>query len=133
METVRLQEQHLKSRIEQDCNDLIRTNVELRNQLIELKENSKKEFELLEEHKAKNIDQINEEETIRSDLTRYKDDLYMMKVTMEMKEKEMSELTQRLKLADTSNNKCNIGIPLNFSIGGKSSSLREIFSGRNKN
>jgi hypothetical protein len=98
METTRLQEHHLKSRIEQDCKDLIRANVELKNQLELLKENTAKELGLREENKNKNQEQIKDDEKVRSDLARFKDDLYMLQVTMEMKEKELSELVQKVIL-----------------------------------
>lgn len=91
-----MQENHLKSRIEQDCKDLIRANVELRNQLQELKESTAKELSIREENKTKNQEQIKEEEKMRNDLERYKDDLYMLQVTMEMKEKEISELVHKV-------------------------------------
>lgn len=101
-ETTRMQENHLKLRIEQDCKDLIRTNVELRNQLEELKESTAKALELREENKTKNQEQIKEEEKVRSDLARYKDDLYMLQVTMEMKEKEITELVHKVFLTEIS-------------------------------
>lgn len=98
METTRLQEHHLKSRIEEDCKDLIRANVELKNQLELLRENAAKELGLREENKSKNQEQIKDDEKVRSDLARFKDDLYMLQVTMEMKEKEISELVQKVIL-----------------------------------
>ncbi len=98
METTRLQEHHLKSRIEQDCRDLLRANVELKNQLDLLKENNAQELGLREEYKIKNQEQIKDDEKVRSDLARFKDDLYMLQVTMEMKEKEISELVQKVIL-----------------------------------
>ena len=96
METISCQENHLKSRIEQDCKDLIRANVELRNQLEELKESTANEQELREEKKAKNQEKIKEDEKMRNDLARYKDDLYMLQVNMEMKENETAELIQKV-------------------------------------
>ena len=96
LETIRQQDMHNRERIEQDCEGLIRENVILRNQLEEFKGTSTEEKKSREEKQNKNLEQLKEDEKIKSDLIRLKDDLYMLHITVEMKEKEISDLTQKV-------------------------------------
>jgi hypothetical protein len=98
-ETRRLQEEHLKSRIEQDCKDLVRQNVELRSQLDTVKSKLAKEEasqngEGNNEHKTK--DPKAEEKRLRLEISRVQDDFQMMKISMDMKDKQFTEISQQV-------------------------------------
>lgn len=97
METSKLQDDHLKSRIEQDCKDLIRTNVELKNKLDDSVSRGAKDLAQIEEKRAKTREQIEEDERVRNELGRVQDDFQMLKIAMDMKEKQSTELIQSVK------------------------------------
>lgn len=97
IETTRLQEEHLKARIDQDCKDLVRANVELRNQLDETVLKLSRELDSREEKKSKSQEQIRLDEQVRNDLSRLQDDFHMLQISLDMKEKQSLELNQSLK------------------------------------
>ena len=101
METLKLQEDHLKKRIESDCQDLVKANVSLKSQLDELTSKTNQETEAKDEKQRKSQEQIKEDERIRNDLARLSDDFQMLKISSEMKEKQLNESSQQLKTLES--------------------------------
>ncbi len=102
IETTRLQEEHLKARIDQDCKDLVRANVELRNELDETVLKLSRELDSRQEKKSKTQEQLRLDEQVRNDLSRIQDDFHMLQISMDMKEKQSMELAQSLKNMESS-------------------------------
>jgi chromosome segregation ATPase len=105
LETAHSQDLHMRARLEQDCKDLIKNNVELRAQIDILNDKLVKEADRKDDKKQKSEDQIKEEEQIRNDLSRVKDDFNMVKISLEMKEKRSEELSLQVKALESNLNK----------------------------
>ncbi|KAI8813011.1 hypothetical protein BJ742DRAFT_865963 [Cladochytrium replicatum] len=121
-EQLRQQEEHLRLKISQDCADLVKANVTLKNELEDVQRRVRrvssdpfswqyfvydgpKEFEQREDKVKRRQDYIKEAESLRDEVSRLKDDISMGRISIDNKERKIHELTQQCRQTEIALNK----------------------------
>ncbi|KAJ3025918.1 UNVERIFIED_CONTAM: hypothetical protein HDU68_006503 [Siphonaria sp. JEL0065] len=86
------QEEHMKLRIAQDCEELVKSNVTLKNELEEVQRRLRREFESREQKLQKRQDHIREADEIKEEFNRVKDEYSMLKISVDNKDRKIQDL-----------------------------------------
>ncbi|KAI9348655.1 hypothetical protein BDR26DRAFT_707750 [Obelidium mucronatum] len=86
------QEEHMKLRIAQDCEELVKANVTLKNELEEVQRRLRREFESREQKIQKRQDHIREAEELKEEYNRVKDEYSMLKISVDNKDRKIQDL-----------------------------------------
>ncbi|KAI9209238.1 uncharacterized protein BJ171DRAFT_111617 [Polychytrium aggregatum] len=100
IETVRNQDEHMRLKIQQDCSELIKVNVTLKAELDDTQRRLRKEFEQRDEKGRRRQDQAKEVEIMREELAKIRDDLSMAKISVDNKDRKLSEVGQQLRATE---------------------------------
>ncbi|KAJ3399646.1 hypothetical protein HDU80_007714 [Chytriomyces hyalinus] len=90
------QEEHLKCRIAQDCEELVKGNVTLKNELEDMQRRLRREFESREQKIQKKHEHIRESEEIREEFSKLKDEYMMLKIAVDNKDRKNHELSAQI-------------------------------------
>ncbi|KAJ3334370.1 hypothetical protein HDU76_000063 [Blyttiomyces sp. JEL0837] len=98
------QEEHLRLRIAQDCEMLVKSNTEMKAELEEVQRRLRKEFQSREQRLNKKKEQIREAEEVREELARLRDEFALQKVALDTKDRKLHDLkAQTISLEKTLN------------------------------
>lgn len=95
-ETRQQQESSLRHRAMEDCSELVRSNVALKTELEEVQRRLRKEFEQREDKLRHKQDRLKDVEIAREEISRFKDDLQMCRISIETKDAKIHELVQKV-------------------------------------
>ncbi|KAI8922945.1 hypothetical protein BC831DRAFT_56226 [Entophlyctis helioformis] len=119
MEQERQQMDYLKKKTDEDMRDLIKQNVDLVQQRDEIKRTLAKERKDLQDRGKEQDASKEETDQRRHELSRLKDDLGMLRISNDNKDRKISELHQQIKTNESANNKskrkfsvCLVPIPM---------------------
>ncbi|TPX76883.1 hypothetical protein CcCBS67573_g01878 [Chytriomyces confervae] len=90
------QEEHLKCRIAQDCEELVKGNVTLKNELEDMQRRLRREFESREQKIQKKHEHIRESEEIREEFSKLKDEYTMLKIAVDNKDRKNHDLRAQI-------------------------------------
>ncbi|KAJ3222729.1 hypothetical protein HDU81_009639, partial [Chytriomyces hyalinus] len=90
------QEEHLKCRIAQDCEELVKGNVTLKNELEDMQRRLRREFESREQKIQKKHEHIRESEELREEFSKLKDEYTMLKIAVDNKDRKNHELRAQI-------------------------------------
>ncbi|KAJ3296148.1 hypothetical protein HDU79_007402 [Rhizoclosmatium sp. JEL0117] len=86
------QEEHMKLRVVQDCEELVKANVTLKNELEEVQRRLRREFEAREQKIQKRSDHIREADELKQEFNRVKDEYAMLKISIDNKDRKIQDL-----------------------------------------
>ncbi|KAJ3243099.1 hypothetical protein HK104_008163, partial [Borealophlyctis nickersoniae] len=104
-ETKARQEEFLRTKIGEDCSELVKENVKLRSEVEDARARLRKEQAMRDQKQQHRTDQLKELEHLRTEVERLKDDMAMMRIAAESKERKCVELGQALKNNESALNK----------------------------
>ncbi|KAJ3131890.1 hypothetical protein HK100_005920 [Physocladia obscura] len=90
------QEEQMKLRIAQDCEELVKSNVTLKNELEEVQRRLRREFESREQKIQKRQDSIRESEEIKEEFNRIKDEYSMLKISVDNKDRRLQDFRMQI-------------------------------------
>ncbi|KAJ3411853.1 hypothetical protein HDV05_001642 [Chytridiales sp. JEL 0842] len=96
-ETKAKQEEHLRLRISQDCAELVKANVTLKNELEDVQRRLRKEFEAREQKVQRKSEQLKEAEELRDEFIRLKDEFSLQKIALDNKDRKIQDLKAQIQ------------------------------------
>ncbi|KAI9089409.1 hypothetical protein DFS34DRAFT_639692 [Phlyctochytrium arcticum] len=99
-QTMQQQSDHLRLKISADCSDLVKLNVELRGEIDSLRDQLRREKDRRDDKSRGRAEWMKEAEREREEGERFRDEVGMYRIKIEVGEKKNLELIEKMKVAE---------------------------------